>query len=111
MKTNEENVMEKELILTMINLLNQHSSRIYSEAKNLAEKPYDEIDQFNMEVKQLRVRLDTVGQSILHIIHGTEEGILEFLQSEDEALCNLQRIKTNLEGIKGILDPNSILYN
>ena len=111
MKTHKDNVMEKEMILTMINLLNQHSSRIYSEAKNLAEKAYDEIDQFNMEVKQLGLRLDTVGQSILHMIHGPEEGVLEFLQAEEEALCNLQRIKTNLEGIKGILDPNTKLYN
>lgn len=111
MKANNEDVMEKEMILSRINLLNQDSSRIFSVAKNLVEKAYDEIDQFNMEVKQMRESLAAVGQSILHMIHGPKRGVLVFLQAEDEALCNLHRIKTNLEGIKGILDPQSSLYN
>lgn len=111
MKTNNEDVMEKEMILSSINLLNHDSSRIFSVAKNLAEKAYDEIDQFNIEVKQFRERLVAVGQSILHMVCGSERGALIFLQAKDEVQSNLHRIQSNMEGIEGILDPNSKLYN
>ena len=111
MKTYNENIIEKEMILSRINLINRDSSRMFSEAGNLAEKTDDEIDQFNMEVKQLRENLDAVGQSILHMIRRSESDACVFFQAKDEVLSNLYRIQSNLEGIKGILDPNSRFYN
>ncbi len=111
MKTYKEDIMEKEMILSRINLLNHDSSRIYLDAENLAEITDVEFGEFGKKVKQFHERMAVVGQSILHMIRGSERGALEFLQAKDEVLCNLHRIKSNLEGIQGILDPQSSLYN
>lgn len=111
MKTYNDDVVEKDMILFKINKLNRDSLRIYSEAENLSEKSDRELGQLEKDLKQFRMSLVAVGRSIRQLIRGSERGALVFLQAKGEVLSDLHRIQSNLKGIEGILNPNSSLYN
>jgi len=111
MKTASNREMEQNMILFRINMLNEDSARILSEARNLSDISDGKLEQLYKDLSQLRYNLAAVRGSILNIIQGPENGASMFIQEKSEVLENLNGIKSKLEGIETILNPNSKLYN
>ena len=111
MGTYNQDVMDREMILYRIKLLNRDSSRIYSDAENLTGSAENDFREIKRDVNQLNHSLDSVVQSILDMIRGSEGGSRVLLEAEDEVTKNLLLVKSNLDRIAGILDPNARLCN